>query len=235
MFDQTFVNAHAQTRRPWTVALSLALQTMLVAILLIAPLLRIASLDLHPKLQVWLPIQKVDLKVAPEAAHAAPRGVRSVFRAPRLAGYTPIPKQIDLSPDAPGIANAVGIAGPANPVFGAINTLPPPPRNPVVTTPPAPSAPVRVGGGVQAAKLLFGPKPPYPPLARAARVQGTVRLQAVIARDGSIANPQVLSGPALLIAVATEAVRQWRYQPTHLNGEAVEVVTEIAITFTLSQ
>jgi periplasmic protein TonB len=90
-----------------------------------------------------------------------------------------------------------------------------------------------VGGGVQSAKLIFGPKPLYPPIARAARTQGTVRIQAVIARDGSIQHLQVVSGPPLLIAVALEAVQRWRYQPTLLNGQPVEVITEIDVNFTL--
>ena len=73
------------------------------------------------------------------------------------------------------------------------------------------------------------------PDARAARVQGVVKLQAVIARDGLIKNLQVVSGPALLVTAALAAVQQWRYQPTLLNAEAVEVATEIDVNFTLSQ
>jgi protein TonB len=208
---------------------------MLVAIALVAPLLRIASLDLPPKIQIWVPMQKVDLKLAPETKAAAPRAPRPVFRAPRLQGPTAVPRAIDLSPDAPEIANALAVTGPAGPVLGGFTIEPLPAQASVVKTPPpSPIAPVRVGGGVQSAKLIFGPKPTYPPLARAARVQGTVKIQALIARDGSIGNLQVLSGPPLLIAATMEAVKQWRYQPTLLNGEPVEVVTEI-VTFALSQ
>jgi len=113
--------------------------------------------------------------------------------------------------------------------------FPPPAPLTKVITPPAPVAPIRIATGVQAAKLMFGPKPAYPPLARAARVQGVVKLQAVIARDGLIKNLQVVSGPALLVTAALAAVQQWRYQPTLLNAEAVEVATEIDVNFTLSQ
>lgn len=98
-----------------------------------------------------------------------------------------------------------------------------------------PSTPVRITSGVQSAKLVFGPKPAYPSLARATRVQGTVKIQAVIGRDGMIKDLQVLSGPPLLIEVAIEAVRQWRYQPTLLNGDAVEVVTDIDVNFTIGR
>jgi protein TonB len=236
LFDQTFINAHAQTRRPWTVAISLALQTTLVAIALIAPLLHIASLDPPPKISIQLPPQKIDLKLKPEPKTTTPAAPRPVFHTPRLQAPTTIPRQIDLSPDAPEIMNATATAGPASPLPSGFTIEPLPPPIPVVNAlPPSPSAPVRVGGGVQSAKLIFGPRPAYPPLARAARVQGTVRIQALIARDGSIGNLQVLSGPPLLIAAAMEAVKQWRYQPTLLNGEPVEVVTEIAVTFTLSR
>jgi protein TonB len=95
--------------------------------------------------------------------------------------------------------------------------------------------PIVVGTGVQAAKLLVAPKPAYPPLARAARVQGTVRLRALVATTGEIKNLQLISGPPLLVSAAYNAVTQWRYKPTLLNGEPVEVMTEIDVNFTLSQ
>jgi periplasmic protein TonB len=72
-------------------------------------------------------------------------------------------------------------------------------------------------------------------LAKQARIQGTVRFNAVIGRDGTIQNLTLASGHPLLVPAATEAVRQWVYQPTLLNGEPVEVVTQIDVNFTLSQ
>jgi protein TonB len=94
---------------------------------------------------------------------------------------------------------------------------------------------IRVGGNVQAAMLVRQAKPLYPPLARQARIQGTVKLQAFISRDGTIQQLQVLSGHPLLIPNALDAVKQWVYKPTLLNGEPVEVVTVIDVNFTLSQ
>jgi len=88
---------------------------------------------------------------------------------------------------------------------------------------------------VQQAKLIRQVKPVYPPLARQARIQGTVRLTAIIARDGTIQELQVVSGHPLLVPAALEAVKQWVYQPTLLNGEPVEVITQIDVNFTLSQ
>ena len=95
--------------------------------------------------------------------------------------------------------------------------------------------PIRVGGNVQSAKLVRQPKPAYPPLARQARISGVVKFNAVIAKDGTIQNLTMISGHPLLVQAATEAVRQWVYQPTLLNGEPVEVITTIDVNFTLSQ
>ena len=94
---------------------------------------------------------------------------------------------------------------------------------------------IRVGGNVQAANLVRKVTPVYPPLAKQARIQGTVRFTAVIGKDGTIQNLQLVSGHPLLVAAAREAVRQWVYKPTLLNGEPVEVVTQIDVNFTLSQ
>ena len=77
-------------------------------------------------------------------------------------------------------------------------------------------------------------QPLYPALAKQARIQGTVRLQAVIAKNGSVEELQVISGHPLLVQAALDAVKQWRYRPTLLNGEPVEVVTTIDVVFTLS-
>src|SRR5438309_688327 len=110
-------------------------------------------------------------------------------------------------------------------IGGVGSSLPPPPK----ATPTR----IRVGGQVQQASLISQPKPVYPALARQARIQGVVRLQAVIAKDGTVQELQVLSGHPLLVPSAMEAVRQWRYKPTLLNGEPVEVITMIDVNFVL--
>ena len=76
--------------------------------------------------------------------------------------------------------------------------------------------------------------PTYPPLARAARIQGQVVLQAVISKQGTIENLRVLSGHPMLVPAAIEAVRQWRYRPYILNNEPVEVETQITVNFSLT-
>lgn len=241
MFDQTFVNTHGQARRPWTVVVSLTLQTAVVAVALLIPFLHVATLDLPTKIPVWLPVEKVDLKLKPEAT-AAPHSMttRPIFRLSGLRAPTTVPRSIDLTPDAPEISNGDVTPGPSlSPLGGLLRGIaiqpPSPPVSTVKANPALSSAPVRIGGGVQSAKLIFGPTPPYPPLARTTRTQGTVKIQALIGRDGIVRNLQLVSGPPLLVAAAMEAVRQWRYQPTLLNGEPVEVITEIDVNFTLSQ
>lgn len=87
---------------------------------------------------------------------------------------------------------------------------------------------------MQAANLIRKVMPNYPPLARQARISGTVRFTAVISRDGTIQNLQLVSGHPLLVEAAREAVKLWVYKPTLLNGESVEVVTQIDVNFTLA-
>ena len=110
-----------------------------------------------------------------------------------------------------------------------------PPAPPVVVPPKAAPNPVVVSGGVQAAKLIKQIVPAYPPLAKQARISGTVRIVGVIAKDGTIQQLQLVSGHPLLAPAAMAAVRQWVYRPTLLNGEAVEVIAPIDVIFALSQ
>jgi TonB family protein len=101
--------------------------------------------------------------------------------------------------------------------------------------PPATPERIRVGGNVQAANLIKKVTPAYPPLAKQARVQGTVRFTVIIGKDGSIQHMQLMSGHPLLVPSATEALRQWMYKPTLLNGAPVEVSTQVDINFSLSE
>ena len=108
-------------------------------------------------------------------------------------------------------------------------SAPPPPP------PPAPGTErIRVGGNVQASKLIQKTTPVYPPLAKQARVQGTVRFSVVIGKDGHVVNVQLVSGHPLLVPAAVEAVKTWVYDTTLLNGLPVEVITQVDVNFTLS-
>ena len=103
----------------------------------------------------------------------------------------------------------------------------------VQRSPSTPPDRIRVGGNVQRSKLVREVPPQYPPLARQARIWGTVRLNAMIGRDGAVAKLQVVAGHPLLVPAALEAVRQWTYEPTLLNGKPMEVITQIDVDFTL--
>jgi protein TonB len=92
---------------------------------------------------------------------------------------------------------------------------------------------IQVGGAVQASKLIQSPPPVYPPLAQQARIQGLARFTAIIGVDGKVQSITVVSGHPLLIPAAQEAVKQYVYQPTLLNGQPVEVVTQIDVNFSL--
>ena len=181
----------------------------------------------------------------PPPAAAVQRIVKPVARliqAGKMMAPTVIPKKVEMikeeemPPDvgAVGVVGGVpgGIAGgSAGGVLGGIiggsgGGMPPPPK-------PTQQR-VRIGGNVQAAKMIRQIQPVYPQIAKTAHVQGTVILHAIIAKDGTVQELQYISGPALLMRSAMDAVRQWKYQPTLLNGEPVEVDTTISVVFTLS-
>ena len=107
-------------------------------------------------------------------------------------------------------------------------SVPPPPPPPILKP-----APIRQHSSVQSANLIYQVKPAYPPIARQTRTQGVVVLEAVIDRDGSIQSLRVVSGHPLLTQAALDAVKQWKYRPTLLNGEPIEVITTVTVTFTL--
>ncbi|HEX8985386.1 MAG TPA: energy transducer TonB [Bryobacteraceae bacterium] len=99
----------------------------------------------------------------------------------------------------------------------------------------ASSGPIRVGGSVQQKKLVKKVTPAYPPEAKAKGLKGTVKLQAIIDKEGKVKELKTLSGPEELVQPSIEAVKQWEYTPTLLNGEPVEVITDIDVNYTLSK
>ena len=93
---------------------------------------------------------------------------------------------------------------------------------------------LRIPSRVMQTNLLQKVQPTYPSMAKTARIQGTVVLEVTISKIGTIENLRVLSGPPMLYPAAIDAVRQWRYKPYMLNGEAVQVATTVNVVFTLS-
>jgi protein TonB len=162
----------------------------------------------------------------------------------RLIAPTTVPKEVKMivEDDTPIINQGVpgGIPGGTGSLsmlgLGGLPSAPPPPPPPPKEAPkPVNNKPIRVGGNVSQANLIKQARPVYPPLAKAARVQGTVKFEAKISKEGTIEDLKVVSGPPLLIQAALDAVKQWLYKPTLLNGEPVEVLTTIDVNFTLSQ
>lgn len=96
---------------------------------------------------------------------------------------------------------------------------------------PARPDPIPVVSSLQASKLIYKVSPVYPDLARATRTAGTVELEAIIDEEGNVSNLAVVGGHPLLVEAAKEAVRQWKYSPTILNGEPVPVLARIRVTF----
>ena len=245
MFEYSSVDARVQ-RRPWTLALSLALQTLALGVLLLIPLLLVEQ----------LPITQLEatLIAPPLPAAPAPKRieVQTVSRSRTTRAFNAasvyvfrIPNHVetiidDADPVSPlSTTSVLGVGSLAQNLLGDPfgKRLPPPPQKPPEPK-PAPakqSGPVRQGGDVQAARCLACRPPLYPPMARTARVSGHVIMNAIIDKEGRVIQLQVIAGPALLQAAALDAVRQWRYRPTTLNGEAVEVATTIDVNFTLSQ
>ena len=121
-----------------------------------------------------------------------------------------------------GVAGGIpgGVAG------GVVGGIPPPP-------PPPPPQVVRVGGDIKEPKKIVDKKPVYPQIAQTAKVQGVVIIEATIGKDGTVKDAKVLRSVALLDQAAIDAVKQWRFTPTLLNGVPVEVLMTVTVNFTL--
>ena len=185
---------------------------------------------------------------AQTAAKLAPR----TFIVPVPTAPATIPQHAAIIADAApslqdvgaGVLGGVpgGVPGgiPGGSLSGLLGALPPP--APVAAKAPkpaaAPPAPavtqIQVGGDVQAALLTHEVEPVYPSIAKSARIEGTVRLSAIIAPDGTVKDLHVISGNPLLVEAAQNAVKKWVYRPTYLNGNPVEVLTQIEVRFKLT-
>ena len=250
MFDPIISENTARTRRPLAVALSFAGQVVLVTLAVIAPLLHTETITPGHLLRVISAPRRlgpvhVFTTSAPTSEYRARPGLR-VFTNHVLRQPPQVPSAILPEINAPSPDLLAGLSGPAiqgdpNGVpYGTMVDLAPiarpePPKLAPQSAAPATRAPVRVGGQVQAAKLVHQVTPVYPPLARQARISGIVRLEAVISRGGLIESLQVMIGHPLLTQAALDAVRQWVYQPTLLNTVPVEVLTQIDVNFKLSE
>ncbi len=233
MFEHTFVNTKSAPRS--ALALSSFVQMCMLGVLLLAPLLYTQGLPgaqlrsiLAAPPPPLVPLQRILVNTP-----AKPSGTR-IFNVPAavlsyLVTTTTRPELLaapELSPAVlPGGVYESSGTSPAT-------TAPPPPPVPVKEHS---HEPVRVGSGVSEANLIHRVQPVYPPLAKTTHVEGTVEFTATINKQGTIENLQLVRGHPLLVNAAREAILQWRYRPTLLNGEPVEVITDIVVKFTLSR
>ena len=236
MFEDSLIESgrKLRTKRGVTTSISFLLELGLVALLVLLPLLFTKAL---PKAQM---MTSVALPPPPPRAAAVPRAARQAetnFAHGQLRIPTRIPEHVVKVEDevrvAPSIAVSNGLgdsqAGQMNGVLRSI-------LNSSAAAIPKVATPKRaiVSSGVSEGMLIHKVQPPYPPLARQARIQGAVTLQAEIAKDGSIQNLRLLSGHPMLAPAALEAVKEWKYKPYILNGEPVEVETTITVKFSLA-
>ena len=242
MFEQSFVEPSADNgaRRGWTALLSFTLQAMCLTSLVLMPMLYTQAL---PRLfHELLPPVAYSRPPAPEHRARTNPSEHSEIVNGRLQPPRVIPRQIAILNEIDALpavgSTRFGVPGgtgdPGNP--GDLG-VPGAPLGPAMPAPPPsiPRHPVVISQGVAQGYLVRRVQPRYPPLALAARIEGSVVLMAVISREGTIENLRVASGHPMLAGAAIDAVRQWRYRPYLLNGEPVEVETQITVVFTVSR
>lgn len=163
----------------------------------------------------------------------------------KLFAPTIIPKQVaeikeaPLEPDSfggvtggvPGGVPGGQMGGALGGVLGGVLSTGAKPVAPIATK----GAPVRVGGRVKPPKAIFQPAPAYPPLARQARIQGVVEIDAILDEQGNVVEMRIVSGPPLLYQAAQDALKKWKYEPTYLNDQPIPVQMIVNITFVLGQ
>jgi len=228
-------------RRAGSALAGAVLQALVLAVLVIVPMAFTETLDVRELVRTWVVAPPPPSPPPPPPAPATavqvrPRRITQML-AGKLVAPTVIPKEIAQVIEAPelvpGVVGGVPggipggqIGGVIGGVIGGIPTAIPKP-----VTPPKP---IRVGGRVTAPRQIRRVDPVYPALARQARIEGSVRIDAVIDETGHVVEMKVLSGHPILVKAALDAVQQWVYEPTLLNDQAVPVVLEVTVNFVLA-
>jgi protein TonB len=233
-----------KTRKPLTIVVSAIAHLVTIVLLVLIPLLQTQALTIPPvDMSMWAPRIEPPRRV--QVFSVQPRVHKYTDPAPNMLTYPesipakivyvddPVSPPTGLAPSPGNNSTGVLIRNPIyrQPEAVALPPLPPSPPPPT----PAPAVkvePFRVSH-MELADLVHRVNPTYPPLARQARVQGVVVLEAVINKEGAIESLHVLTGHPLLNQAAVDAVKQWRYRPLMLNGEPTEVITTVTVTFTL--
>jgi protein TonB len=245
MFEDSLIESGGKlkTKRGWTSLLSFLIQAMIVGVMVLIPLIFTEAL---PKAQLMTFLVAPPPPPPPPPPAAAPvkivHQVQTDIVNGQLRTPTKIPKKVEMIKEdeaPPPVMAATGVVGGVpggvpggsmGGVLGSIASAGAVAALPKIATPQR----VRVSSGVQSGLLIRKVQPTYPPLARQARIQGTVVLQAQISKTGDIENLQLVSGHPMLAPAAIEAVKQWKYKPYLLNGEPVEVETTVQVNFSLA-
>lgn len=228
-----------RARRSWTTLTSFGLQVVGIGLLLLLPVLKTVGLPSARTVSTPITLGRR----APVALVATPHGgthyAAQNYLAARLLAPGRMPRRIDAAPDD-GSPQPPGMPG-GGPLGTGLTSGSPDGSfipfsggtNPVLPTLRATLLPVIRKSSMLEGNLIRRVQPVYPPLARTARVQGSVVLYALISKAGTMENLHALSGPPLLVPAAIDAVSQWRYRPYILNSEPIEVETQITVNFVL--
>ncbi len=240
MFEDSLIESgnKLKTKRLTTSIVSFFGQFLLLGILILIPLIYTEALPKTQLMTFLVAPPPPPPPPPPPAAVVKVVKVQSDLVNGQLRQPTKIPQKVQIIKEEeapPAMAGGVmggvpgGVPGGSmgGVIGGMINSTAAIPK---VATPQR----VRVSSGVSAGNLIKRVQPNYPPLARQARIQGQVVLQAEISKEGTIQNLQLISGHPMLAPAAIEAVKQWRYKPYLLNGEPVAVDTQVVVNFTLS-
>jgi protein TonB len=242
MFEDSLIESGGKlrTKRGATTLFSFVLEVVIIGVLILIPLIYTEALP-KQQLMTFLVAPPPPPPPPPPPAAAPPVKVKKIeteIDDGQLRQPTKIPQKIKIiqedetPPPSTGMGGVPGgiPGGVAGGVMGSIIGATTSNAVPTVKTPQR----VRVSQGVSEGLLVHQVRPVYPQLARAARIQGQVVLQANIGKDGSIQNLRLVSGHPMLAPAAIDAVKQWKYKPYFLNGEPVEVDTQITVNFTLA-
>jgi len=244
MFEDSLLESggRLKTKRGRTTTFAIFLEIIAIGIMVLLPLIFTEAL---PKQMTMSFLVAPPPPPPPPPPPAAPVKIVKVIQTDIVNGAlrtpTKIPQKIQMIKEdeaPPPVMASSGVVGgvpggiPGGQMGGVIGGI-------ISSTPvavPKVAAPqrVRVSSGVSTGLLIRRVNPTYPPLARQARIQGQVVLHAVISKDGSIEGLTLISGHPMLAPAAIDAVKQWKYKPYLLNGEPVEVDTEVQVNFTLS-
>jgi periplasmic protein TonB len=244
MFEDSLLESggRLKTKRGRTTTFAIILEIGLIGLMVLMPLIFTEAL---PKQQLMTFLVAPPPPPPPPPPAAAPVKIVKQIQTDIVNGAlrtpTKIPQKIQMIKEEeappPAMASSGVVGGvpggiPGGQMGGVIGGIisSTPVAVPKVATPQR----VRVSQGVSAGLLVRRVQPNYPPLARQARIQGQVVLRAVISKDGSIENLSLVSGHPMLAPAAIDAVKQWKYKPYLLNGEPVEVDTEVLVNFTLA-